>query len=111
MSKRLIGCLTPGRLSRRGARLSPLLLLMLWASLAHCPDARASSRHPASAQPSLRQQNSSPKVEPEVTPLKLGVPVERELAGGQSHYFQVSLAAGQYAKVKIEQRGIDVTLR
>jgi CHAT domain-containing protein/Tfp pilus assembly protein PilF len=52
-----------------------------------------------------------PQSTPEVTTLKLGAPVERELEGGQSHSFRISLAAGQYVRVLIEQRGIDVTLR
>lgn len=40
--------------------------------------------------------------------LELGKPIERELAGGQSHSYQLSLASGQYVKLVVEQRGIDV---
>ena len=40
--------------------------------------------------------------------LEPGPPVERELAGGQAHPYQLSLTAGQYVKVVIEQRGLDV---
>src|SRR5262245_26182375 len=43
--------------------------------------------------------------------LTKGAPVEREIQGGQSHPYQIDLAAGQYLKVRIEQRGIDVVLR
>jgi CHAT domain-containing protein/lipopolysaccharide biosynthesis regulator YciM len=34
--------------------------------------------------------------------------IERELAGGQSHSYQITLDAGQYANLVVEQRGIDV---
>ena len=43
--------------------------------------------------------------------LKLGVPVERELAGGVAHSYIVTLTAGQYMKVVVEQKGIDVVVR
>ena len=42
--------------------------------------------------------------------LQLGKPVERELAGGQSHSYQITLAANQYLNVVVEQRGIDVVV-
>jgi tetratricopeptide (TPR) repeat protein len=40
--------------------------------------------------------------------LEPGKPIERELAGGQSHSYQLALDAGQYAKLVVDQRGIDV---
>jgi hypothetical protein len=43
-----------------------------------------------------------------VRPLELGKPIEQELTGGQSHSYQITLAAGQYVKLVVEQRGIDV---
>jgi CHAT domain-containing protein/Tfp pilus assembly protein PilF len=46
-----------------------------------------------------------------VQQLERGRPIERELAGGQSHTYQFSLDAGQYVKLVIEQRGIDVMAR
>ena len=42
--------------------------------------------------------------------LEAGKPLERELAGGQSHAYQIALAAGQYLHVVAEQRGIDVVV-
>lgn len=36
--------------------------------------------------------------------------VERELAGGQAHSYQINLSAGQFVRVVAEQRGIDVAL-
>ncbi len=46
----------------------------------------------------------------EARSLKLGEPVERELAGGQQHAYQITLSAGQYMNVVVEQRGIDVVV-
>ena len=43
--------------------------------------------------------------------LEPGRPVERELAGGQSHSYQLTLAADQYLLVVVEQRGIDVVVQ
>ncbi len=43
--------------------------------------------------------------------LELGRPVQRELAGGSTQSFQVSLTPGQFLHVVVEQRGIDVVLR
>jgi len=40
--------------------------------------------------------------------LEPGNPIERELAGGQSHSYQFALDAGQYARLVVDQRGIDV---
>jgi CHAT domain-containing protein/tetratricopeptide (TPR) repeat protein len=42
--------------------------------------------------------------------LELNKPVERELAGGQSHSYRVVLAAGQYLRAVAEQRGVDVVV-
>ncbi|HMB28368.1 MAG TPA: hypothetical protein VKS99_09695, partial [Blastocatellia bacterium] len=52
--------------------------------------------------------NEARQDDQQVRRLELGKPVERELAGGQSHSYQLSLDAGQYVKLVIEQRGIDV---
>jgi CHAT domain-containing protein len=43
--------------------------------------------------------------------LVAGTPITRELSGGQKHVYQLTLAEGQYARVVIEQRGIDVSIR
>ncbi|MBI1764138.1 MAG: CHAT domain-containing protein [Acidobacteria bacterium] len=51
------------------------------------------------------QTNAAPLVT-----LELGKPIERELAGGQRHGYQVKLEAGQYLRVVAEQRGVDVVL-
>jgi CHAT domain-containing protein len=41
-------------------------------------------------------------------PLEQGKPIERQLAGGESHYYQLNVDAGQYVYVIVDQKGIDV---
>jgi CHAT domain-containing protein len=50
---------------------------------------------------------------PQTRGLEPGKPIERRLAGGESHYYayQLTMAAGQYAKLLVEQRGIDVVVK
>src|SRR5262249_45182267 len=42
--------------------------------------------------------------------LEPGKPVERELSGGQSHSYKITMVSGQYSRVVVEQRGIDVVV-
>src|SRR5262249_47180620 len=42
--------------------------------------------------------------------LEPGKPIERELAGGEAHSYQLKLAAGQYARVFVDQRRINVAV-
>src|SRR5262249_4084677 len=44
----------------------------------------------------------------EVTPLDLHSLVERRLDRGEAHRYAVTLNAGDYARITVEQRGIDV---
>lgn len=41
-------------------------------------------------------------------PLEAGKPIEREMAGGQKHYYTIALEAGQYLRLVVEQKGINV---
>lgn len=43
--------------------------------------------------------------------LEEGQQVEREMTGGQSHSYQITIVSGQYARVVIEQKGIDVVVK
>jgi len=45
-----------------------------------------------------------------VISLDAGQPIAREMRGGEEHTYQLSLSAGQYARVVLEQKGIDVVL-
>ncbi|MGE0132169.1 MAG: CHAT domain-containing protein [Blastocatellales bacterium] len=42
--------------------------------------------------------------------LEVGKTIEREMAGGETHSFQVLAQAGQYLRVALDQHGIDVRL-
>lgn len=42
--------------------------------------------------------------------LEPGKPVEREIAGGQSHTYQLKLTARQFMRVLVEQKGISIAL-
>ncbi len=44
------------------------------------------------------------------TTLELNKPIERELTGGQTHAYSISLTIGQYARAVVIQRGIDVVV-
>jgi CHAT domain-containing protein/tetratricopeptide (TPR) repeat protein len=47
---------------------------------------------------------------PDLQTLSIGAPVERELSGGQTHLYRITLSAGQFALVQVEQRGAEVVL-
>jgi len=42
--------------------------------------------------------------------LEPGKPVERELSGGQSHFYKLTMTPGQYLQVTVSQQGIDTLL-
>src|SRR5262249_27050494 len=52
----------------------------------------------------LRAQDQAPRL------LEPGQPIEQQLAGGQAHSYLLRLAAGQYLRVVVEQKGIDVVV-
>lgn len=60
-------------------------------------------RHPQSAQPQSSAQGPD-----DIITLELGKPIERELAGGQRHKYQIALSDGQYMKVEIREKGISI---
>ena len=42
--------------------------------------------------------------------LEAGKPIERQLSRGESHSYQLNLSAGQYARVIVDQRGMDLVV-
>lgn len=46
-----------------------------------------------------------------ITTLEPGQSIERQLKGGETHAFQVSLQTGQFLSISVEQRGIDIELK
>lgn len=47
----------------------------------------------------------------EIRELKQGHVFERELAGGEAHTYRIALASGQYLRVVVDQKGIDVVVK
>jgi CHAT domain-containing protein len=43
--------------------------------------------------------------------LEVGKPIERELKGGESHSYEITLAENQYLTAVVEQKGIDVAVQ
>ena len=66
-----------------------MLLALTWSAVSLLvPDASAA-----------RKQEAAQKLE-------VGNPIERELSGGQSHTYEITLTAGQYLNAVVEQRRI-----
>jgi CHAT domain-containing protein/predicted negative regulator of RcsB-dependent stress response len=42
--------------------------------------------------------------------LEPGKPVERELSGGQSHFYKITMTSGQYLRLTVRQQGIDALM-
>src|SRR5947207_375600 len=57
-----------------------------------------------------RQETTQEAKPTDVRELKMHVPIERGLAGGEAHSYSVALTAGQYLHVVVEQKGIDVVV-
>src|SRR5687768_15944115 len=46
----------------------------------------------------------------EIQQIEPNTAIEREIAGGESQTYQISLTAGQFLRVRAEQKAIDLTL-
>jgi CHAT domain-containing protein/tetratricopeptide (TPR) repeat protein len=80
----------------------------------HTADGLAKPRKGPEAQRTLTEsQDVKPAASQDATALQLGKTVTREIKGGATHSFKVSLNAGQYVRLLVEQHGIIllVTLR
>ncbi|MBX7223560.1 MAG: CHAT domain-containing protein [Blastocatellia bacterium] len=84
------------------SRIFPLGSLLLWLGFAPAPVA------PFSLPVFQSSGNGTSVQEPQTERLEPGKIIQRELKGGESHSYQVSLATGQYLHVVVEQKGIDV---
>jgi CHAT domain-containing protein/tetratricopeptide (TPR) repeat protein len=58
----------------------------------------------------VAEESAREYLQTEVGTLEPKIPVERELAGGQTHSYRLTLQAGQYLYVVVEQKGIDVAM-
>lgn len=59
---------------------------------------------------SVGLMHGAPQRGSDVRWLEEGKPIERELSGGESHSYQLNVTNGQYARVIVEQKGIDVVV-
>src|SRR5215510_1853318 len=55
------------------------------------------------------ERGAAPSAQESIS-LEPGKPVERELSGGQSHSYKITMNSGQYLHVVVAQRGIDVAV-
>src|SRR5262245_63395981 len=99
LSALILTCVTISNPQGRGLRLigwTPLMTSLLWDG---APPAQASASERGAAQ----SAQESISLEP-------GKPAERELSGGQSHSYKITMVSGQYSHIVVDQRGIDVAV-
>ncbi len=80
----------------------PVCVLMSWPM---------PTTQPHFLRPSVTARSGNSQSEADVRTLEPRKPIERELAGGQSHWYRLSLTADQYVLVVVEQRGIAVVVQ
>jgi CHAT domain-containing protein len=73
-----------------------------------CPTGAA--LNPQAAPPSHRDPRLPEEEILDARPLEINLPVEREIAGAQSHHYRLLLGKGQFARIVAEQRGMDIVL-
>lgn len=89
------------------------LLLPLMAAFntghAHTRPGRGPITQSTTAQSASVFTNSAQKIT-DIGVLEPGKPILQELAGGEVHSYRINLAVGQFLRVLVDQRGIDLTL-
>jgi CHAT domain-containing protein/Tfp pilus assembly protein PilF len=95
----------------RGLRLAHRSLTLLVSLLIFSNPVLITRAYPTPS-PSPISDNSKGQQEGErdANQLELGKPIEREIAGGQSHRYQIRLSANQYLHVIVDQRGVDLVV-
>jgi hypothetical protein len=83
-----------------------IINLLIWVGLSVSPSLWPSSS-PVQASAGERRAAQSAQ---ETDSLEPGKPIERELSGGQSHSYKITMISGQYLQVVVDQRGIDVAV-
>jgi CHAT domain-containing protein/tetratricopeptide (TPR) repeat protein len=83
-----------------------IINLLIWVGLLVSPSLWPSS--------SLVQASDGARIAAQSTQetdsLEPGKPIERELSGGQSHSYKITMISGQYLQVVVDQLGIDVVV-
>ena len=94
------------------AKLIGIICLLLWASLGVAADGQKPEPDVNRAFAGQTAGGETRGVsQAEIRELKQGPVFERELAGGERHTYRIALASGQYLKVVVEQKGIDVVVK
>lgn len=90
-----------------------LLLSLLLAGLgSYCPAAASHLSNSATPRPTLSEQRTeSSPAQVSITLAAGESPREREISGGETHTYVLSLQQGQYARVLVEQHRINLALR
>jgi len=83
----------------------PIVCALLATVLAVVANARSTAPPRHAQTPGAQQTAQDPD---EIITLEPGKPIERELAGGQRHKYQIALSEGQYMKVEIREKGVSV---
>src|SRR6266511_755739 len=94
---------------RRGATARhtvQIINLILWAGLSVSPCLWPGAEP---AQASASERGAARRVQESIS-LEPGKPIERELSGGESHSYKITMISGQYLHIVVEQRGIDVAV-
>jgi hypothetical protein len=87
-------------ISARAAKLMWIICLLLWLS----SEADSGARPELGFTPPIALQTASSEMkQAENRELKLGRPVEREIAKGQSHLYKINLSANQFLHVTVFQ--------
>lgn len=80
-------------------------ITVAWLLLLSAATVNAANSHSKSEGSPVRPQEQA-----SAYTLVVGPPVVREMRGDEQHTYQLSLSAGQYARITVEQKGIDVVL-
>src|SRR5262245_36263841 len=101
---------TPGFPFRVGApRVVAWSLAVVFVASSPLPALQAQGTAPPPSEPASAAQATTANQE-EITILEPGKLIERELAGGQKHKYQIPLSEGQYMKVEVREKGIGVSV-
>src|SRR5262249_12980696 len=83
-----------------------IINLLIWVGLSVSPSLWPGSSLAQASDGARRAAQSAQ----ETDSLEPGKPIERELSGGQSHSYKITMISGQYLQVVVDQRGIDVAV-
>ena len=98
--------ISQGRSLRTTRPAIPLIILLAWIGL---PAAAWPAPDSPAPQAGDIDRGAAPSAQESIS-LEPGKPIERELSGGQSHSYKITMISSQYLHIVVEQRGIDVAV-